>query len=75
MLAGILVIALFVGMAGGDISKLGGESKVLMGLVALIGIVVFFLALNAVGIAIDSQIVATLFFLLVVIVTVAMVAK
>ncbi|MBI2971377.1 MAG: hypothetical protein HYY37_03110 [Candidatus Aenigmarchaeota archaeon] len=75
VLAGILVIALFIGMAGGDISKIAGDSRLLMMFVAGIGVVVFFLALSSIGIVISGPVAATVFFIVVILVAVALIAK
>ena len=74
VLAGILVIALLIGMAGGDISKLFGESKMLLALVGGIGILVFVLALSSIGVVLNNAFVATVFFVIVILIAVSMIA-
>lgn len=73
VLAGILVIILFVSMAGGDFSKLM-ESKASIALVAGIGIIVFVTALGA-RISVSSEALAAIFMVIVLAVAVYFVAK
>lgn len=54
LLGGILIILLFVSMAGGDFSKMM-ESKAAVALVAGIGIIIFIMALGSMGININPS--------------------
>lgn len=74
VLAAILVILLFVGLVGGDISKLFGGNNMVIWLLVGIGVIIFFLVLNTIGIAISSQVVATIFFVVVLIIAVSFIA-
>ncbi|MFH0832101.1 MAG: hypothetical protein V1900_00035 [Candidatus Aenigmatarchaeota archaeon] len=60
VIGGILVIVLFVGMAGGDISKLV-ESKAVLALIAGIGIIVFVLTVGNLGIGVNNEIISAIF--------------
>lgn len=60
VLGGILVIVLFVSLAGGNIGKLA-ESKSVLALIAGVGIIVFVLTLGNLGIGINSDILSAIF--------------
>jgi hypothetical protein len=63
IIAGILVIVLFVAMVGGDISKIA-SGKAVMAVVAGIGIIVFFVAAGAFGVDISDSAVGIIFVIL-----------
>jgi len=48
IIAGILVVVLFVGLSGGDISELG-KNKAVITLLAVLGLVLFLLATGLIG--------------------------
>jgi hypothetical protein len=74
VLAVILVIALFIGMAGGDITALGG-SKPIMALIAGVGIIIFMLASGVLsGVSLTDSTISVIFVLLVMGVAVAFIA-
>ncbi|MBI3190282.1 hypothetical protein HYZ41_01110 [archaeon] len=60
IIAGILVIVLFIAMTGGDISKIASGKSVAAAL-AGIGIIVFFIALGALGVAINDSVIGIIF--------------
>jgi hypothetical protein len=60
IIAGILVIVLFVAMTGGDISKIASGKSVAAAL-AGIGIIIFFVALGAFGVAINDSVIGIIF--------------
>ncbi len=60
VLAGILVIVLFIAMTGGDISKVA-SGKAVMAIVAGVGIIVFFVALGALGVTVNDSVVGIIF--------------
>lgn len=74
VIAGILVIVLFISMAGGDITKLM-ESKAVIALVAAVGIVVFFIVLAALGgVQIGGDVIGIIFIIIVMAIAVFFVA-
>lgn len=60
IIAGILVIILFIAMAGLDVSKLGGNGSVIAAIVG-IGIVLFFVSVGSLGIRISNDFIAIVF--------------
>ncbi len=74
VLAGILVIVLFLAMSGTDISKIT-ENKAVAYAIVGIGIVVFFTAAGALGIQLSESSVAIIFMLLILIVAIAFITK
>lgn len=74
VLAGILVIALFLAMSGTDIGKIT-ENKAIVYAIVGIGIVVFFTAAGALGIRISDSTIAIIFMLLILIVAIAFITK
>lgn len=74
VLAGILVIALFLAMSGTDISKIA-ENKAVAYAIVGIGIVVFFTAAGALGIQLSEGSAAIIFMLLILIVAIAFITK
>ncbi len=64
-LAGVLVIILFVTMSGGYISKLGGN-KVVAAAAAGVGLIITFVALGALGVAVVSDSVIGIVFVIVI---------
>jgi len=64
LIAGILVIVLFVSMAGGNITKFM-ESKSIIALIFVIGIIVFAVALGSIGVSVGSDVVATIFIVII----------
>ncbi len=74
VLAGILVIALFLAMSGTDISKIA-ENKAVAYAIVGIGIVVFFTAAGSLGIQLSESSVAIIFMLLILIVAIAFITK
>ena len=73
VLGGILVTVLFVSMAGGDISKFV-ESKAIMALLAGIGIIVFMIVLGTYGVAVQSDVIAAIFMVIVMAIAVVFIA-
>ncbi|MBI5061869.1 MAG: hypothetical protein HZB67_06190 [Candidatus Aenigmarchaeota archaeon] len=75
VLAGILVTVLFVGMAGGDITKIF-ENKLAVGLVIGIGIVVFAIAAGALGaFSVSSDAIAVIFIIIIMAVVAYMIVR
>ena len=74
VLAGILVIALFLAMSGTDISKIA-ENKAVAYAIVGIGIVVFFTAAGSLGIQLSESSVSIIFMLLILIVAIAFITK
>lgn len=74
VLAGILVIALFLAISGTDISKLA-ENKAIAYAIVGIGLVVFFVAAGSLGIKISESTIAIIFMLLILIVAIAFITK
>ncbi len=64
ILAGILVIILFISMTGGDISKVA-SGKAVAAAVAGIGIIVFFVAAGALGITVSDSVIGIIFVIVV----------
>ena len=64
ILAGILVIVLFIAMTGGDISKVA-SGKAVAAAVAGIGIIVFFVAAGALGITVSDSVIGIIFVIVV----------
>ncbi|MCX6818701.1 MAG: hypothetical protein NT129_01740, partial [Candidatus Aenigmarchaeota archaeon] len=64
LIAGILVIVLFVSMAGGNITKFM-EGKSIIALIIVIGIIVFAVALGSIGVSVSSDVVATIFIVII----------
>jgi hypothetical protein len=64
VLAGILVIALFLAMTGGDISKLA-SSKAVMAVVVGIGVIVFVVAIGALGVQVSDSVIGIVFVIIV----------
>ncbi len=64
ILAGILVIVLFISMTGGDISKVA-SGKAVAAAVAGIGIIVFFVAAGALGITVSDSVIGIIFVIVV----------
>ena len=73
IIGGILVTVLFVSMAGGDISKLA-ESKAVMALLAGVGVIVFMIVLGTYGVSMSSDVVATIFMVIVMAIAVVFIA-
>ena len=74
VLAGILVIVLFIAMAGGDISKLT-ENKAVMAAIAGIGIIVFIIVIgSSLGAGVSSDVMAALFMVVVMAIAVLFIA-
>lgn len=74
ILAGILVIVLFVGMAGGDISKVLGSKPALL-ILAVIGILIFMLAIGAMGVGVNDSVIGIIFIIIVMAVAIMFVTK
>lgn len=74
ILAGILVIALFLAISGTDISKLT-ENKAVVYAVVGIGIVVFFTAAGSLGIRLSDSTIAIIFMLVVLVAAIAFITK
>lgn len=74
VLAGILVIALFLAISGTDISKIADNKAIVYAIVG-IGIVVFFTAAGSFGIRISDSTIAIIFMLLVLVVAIAFITK
>jgi hypothetical protein len=74
VLAGILVVILFVAMAGGDISKLA-SNKAVLAIIAGIGIVVFFIAIGAIGVQVSESVLGIIFIIIVMAVAIVFVTK
>ncbi len=55
VIVGILVIAMIVAVAGGDASKFLGGNNVVLGLLALVGVLIFVFSLKAFNIYIDDD--------------------
>ena len=64
IIAGILVIVLFVAMVGGDISKVA-SGKAFMAVIVGIGLIVFFVAAGAFGVNISDSVIGIIFVILV----------
>jgi len=64
VLAGILVIVLFIAMTGGDISKVA-SNKAVAAVAAGIGIIVFVVAAGALGVAVSDSVVGIIFVIVV----------
>ncbi len=64
IIAGILVIILFIAMAGLDVSKIGGNNSVVVAIVG-IGIVLFMTTVGSLGVKIGSDLIAIVFVIVV----------
>jgi hypothetical protein len=73
ILGGIIVIVLFVSMAGGDITKLV-ENKAIMALIAGVGIIVLVVALGTFGVKVSSDVAAAIFMVIVMAIAVYFIA-
>ena len=73
VLAGILIILLFVAMSGADISKLANK-EIAAALIA-VGIIVFIIALGSLGVSINNDVMAAIFLVIVLAVAVLFIAK
>ena len=74
ILAGILVIALFLAISGTDISKIT-ENKAVVYAIVGIGIVVFFTAAGSLGIRLNDSAIAIIFMLVVLVAAIAFITK
>lgn len=73
ILGGIIVIVLFVSMAGGDITKLV-ENKAILALLAGVGVIVLVVALGTFGMTINSDVAAAIFMVIVMAIAVYFIA-
>ena len=64
VLAGILVIVLFIAMTGGDISKVA-SNRAVTAAVAGVGLIVFFVSLGALGISVSDSVIGIIFVIIV----------
>ena len=74
VLAGILMILLFVALAGGDVSKLG-SNKMIAAILAVIGIVIFASMLSVFGVGMNNSLVAVVLVIAVMVAAIAFVTK
>lgn len=74
VIAGILVIVLFLGVAGWDFSKVA-DPKVVGAVVAAIAIVIFFTAIGSIGVRVDESVFQIIFIIIVIAVAVAFITK
>lgn len=75
VLAGILIIVMFVALAGGDVSKLMGDNKAVMAALAGVGIIIFFVAAGSVGVRASDSVVGIIFVIVVLAVAILFIAK
>ena len=73
ILGGIIVIVLFVSMAGGDITKLV-ENKAILALLAGVGIIVLVISLGTFGMKINNDVAASIFMVIVMAIAVYFIA-
>ena len=64
ILAGILVIVLFIAMTGGDISKVA-SNKAVAAMAAGIGIIVFVVSIGALGVSVSDSVIGIIFVIVV----------
>jgi len=74
VLAGILVIVLFVAMSGADVSKVLSGKGVVAAVVG-VGIVVFFVALGALGVSVNDSVIGIIFVIIVLAIAILFVTK
>jgi len=74
ILAGILVIVLFVAMAGGDVSKLM-SSKAALAVVAAIGIIIFVMLIGSLGVRVSDSVIGIIFIIVVMAIAIFFVTK
>jgi hypothetical protein len=75
IIAGILVIVLFIAMSGGDAVKLLGDNKGVAAVLVGIGIVVFFVAMGGTVVFISDAVIGILFIIILMAVAVYFIAK
>ncbi len=75
VLAGILIIIMFIAMAGGDVSKLMGNNRAIMAALVGIGLVIFFVAAGAVGVVVSDSVIGIIFVIIIMAVAIMFVAK
>jgi hypothetical protein len=64
ILAGILVIVMFITMSGGDITKFA-SNKAVAAIAVGVGLIVFFVAAGALGVAVSDSVVGIVFIVIV----------
>ncbi|MEM7819882.1 MAG: hypothetical protein QXD48_03580 [Candidatus Aenigmatarchaeota archaeon] len=74
ILAGILVVILFVAMAGGDVSKIA-SSKISLAILVGIGIIIFMIVLGSFGVHVSDSVIGIIFILIVMAVAIMFVTK
>lgn len=75
VLAGILIIILFIALAGGDVSKLMADNKAIMAALAGVGLIIFFVAAGALGVAVSDSVIGIIFVIVILAVAIMFVTK
>lgn len=75
VLAGILIIVLFIAMSGGDLSKLTANNKAIAAIAAGVGLIVFFVAAGALGVGISDGVIGIVFVIILLALAVMFITK
>lgn len=73
VLAGILVILIFVAMSGADVTKLA--NKEIAAVLVAVGVVLFIIALGSMGVSMNNDVMAAVFLVIVMAIAVMFIAK
>lgn len=75
VLAAILIIIMFIAMAGGDVSKVMANNRAVMAVLVGVGIIIFFVAAGAVGVNISDSVIGIIFVIIILAVAIMFVTK
>jgi hypothetical protein len=75
VLAGILIIVLFIALAGGDVSKVMKDNKAVMAVLVGVGIIILFVAAGSVGVAVNDSVIGIIFIVVLLAIAVMFIAK
>ena len=75
VLAGILIIIMFVALAGGDASKLMGDNKAVMAVLDGVGIIILFVAAGSLGVNASDSVVGIIFVIIILAAAIMFIAK
>lgn len=75
VIAGILVVVLFIAMSGGDVNKLFSNNKAVAIGVGAVGVIVFFIALGALGVGIGGEALSVVFIVILLVIAVMFVTQ
>lgn len=75
IIAGLLVIVLFLAMSGGDAAKILGDNKAVAAVLVGIGIIIFFIAMGGTTVLISDAVVGIIFVIILMAIAVYFIAK